>query len=56
MSRIARRLGKDRSGVTHVVAGRARSKRIEGEIARTLRVKRDEIFPLRPEEGRIEAA
>lgn len=51
MSRIARRLGKDYSAVSHVVSGRIRSARIEGEIARTLRIKRALIFPVRRERG-----
>lgn len=49
ISRIARRLGKHQTAVTHVVHGRIRSRRIEGAIAQALGVKRDAIFPVRKE-------
>lgn len=43
---IARRLGVDRSTVANVLAGR-RSRRIEGAIARALKIRREVLWPER---------
>lgn len=50
-TKIARRTGRTVSAVSHVVAGRFRSPTIEAAIARTLHVKREQIFPLGKESG-----
>jgi hypothetical protein len=55
-ARIARHLGKSRAAISDVVAGRNRSRRIEGEIAKTLHVKRELLFPVRREDASSEAA
>jgi hypothetical protein len=42
-------LGKDASTVSHVIAGRIRSEKIENAIAQRVGLRRDYIFPLRRE-------
>jgi hypothetical protein len=52
MTRIARRLGINGAGVSHIVSRRARSRRIESAIAQILRVPREEIFGPNGKPGR----
>lgn len=42
---VARKIGVSRQMVTMLLADKTRSDRLEAEIARLLRVPRDELFP-----------
>ena len=48
-AKIARRAGATNGAVSHVISGRARSRKIEGYIAQVVKAPREEIFPIRVE-------